>query len=397
MKKFFIAVISLTIFTIAGYGIAYIVTPVNSVPLNEYTHTVSYDCDDAYIVRDETVYYSTSNGIVYNIVSDGDRVSENSAISTTYNGDVSNDVLRSLKTVDKKINKLKTENSTNSMYRTDSGATENEIASKMDKVISLARTDSIEEIHSIREDINSLRTGTSVDIQDKIAALRTERAAIESKISAAKTDTSADRAGIFSSYVDGLESVLTPERVREYTPEYIRSLTVSPNEYINGSPIVTGDAICKVMNNHNWYIMGIIDRDHRLQLEAKSNVTVRFSNLSGSSVEGERVYLSEPDENGDSIFLLKIQTYLESAFSFRNIDSEIIFDEYSGYKIPTDALHTGDSIGEYYVYARKGSGTYKCDVKILYSDITDGYSIIASADGAENNLSAMDRLIVGER
>lgn len=397
MKKFFIAVISLTILTIAGYGIAYIVTPVNSVPLNEYTHTVSYDCDDAFIVRDETVYYSTSNGIVYNIISDGDRVSESSAISTTYNGDVSNEVLRSLKTVDKKINKLKTENSTNSLYRTDTGAIENEISAKMDKVITLARTDSVDEIHSIREDINSLRTGESVDIKDKIDALQTERAAIESKISASKTDTVADRAGIFSSYVDGLESVLTPERIQEYTPEYVRSLDVSSNEYINGSSIITGDPVCKVMNNHSWYVMGIIDNDHRLLLEAKPNVTVRFANLSGSSVDGECIYLSDADANGDSIFLLRIQTYLDSAFSFRNIDSQIIFDEHSGYKVPTDALRTGDAIGEYYVYARQGSGTYKCDVKILYSDIADGYSIIASADGAENNLSAMDRLIVGER
>lgn len=397
MKKFFIAVISLTILTIAGYGIAYIVTPVNSVPLNEYTHTVSYDCDDAFIVRDETVYYSTSNGIVYSIVSDGDRVSESSAISTTYNGDVSNEVLRSLKTVDKKINKLKTENSTNSLYRTDSGAIENEIASKMDKVITLARTDSVDEIHSIREDINSLRTGENIDIKDKIEALQTERAAIESRISASKTDTVADRAGIFSSYVDGLESVLTPERIQEYTPEYVRSLDVSSNEYINGSSIITGDPVCKVMNNHSWYVMGIIDNDHRLLLKAKPNVTVRFSNLSGSSVDGECIYLSDADANGDSIFLLRIQTYLDSAFSFRNIDSQIIFDEHSGYKVPTDALRTGDAIGKYYVYARQGSGTYKCDVKILYSDIADGYSIIASADGAENNLSAMDRLIVGER
>ncbi len=397
MKKFFIAVISLAIFVIVAYGIAYLVIPVNSIELSEYTHSVEFTCDGAYIVRDETVYYSTSDGIVYNIVTDGDRVSQNSSISTTYNGTVDGDTFKKLRTIDAKINRLKAENTDSTLYKTDSTSAESEIAAKMEEVLSLSETNSVEEIHSIKEDINNLRTGGEITPGEKISRLYIERANIESTIPASKTDTVADRSGIFSSYVDGLESVLTPERIKEYTPAYIKALNSQDSKYMNGESVVTGDPICKVMNNHSWFVMGIVGERDKALLESNANVTVRFLNLSGSSVNGELEYLSEPDENGDCIFLIKVQTYLESAFSYRNIDAQIIFKEYSGYKVPTDSIHTGDNINDYYVYARRGSEAYKCDVDILYSDTVEGYSIIRSTEDAQNNLSSMERLVVGER
>ncbi len=397
MKKFFILVISLTILAIAGYGIAYLVIPVSSVELSEYTHSIDLVCEDAFIVRDETVYYSASDGKVYNIVSDGSRVSQNSQISTVYNGDVGYELLLKLRNIDEKINNLKTRSSESRLYKTDAASVENEISQKMSEVITLAQKNNVEDIGSIREDINNLRTGNTVSDEEKINSLYIDRINVESAIPASKTDTIADRAGVFSSYIDGLESVLTPERISEYTPAYIRSLSTDNNRYVNGTDVITGDPICKVMNNHSWYIAGISDEEHRPLIEANPYATVRFPNLSGSSVKCELEYLSEPDENGESLFLYKIQTYLESAFSFRNIDTQIVFKEYSGYKIPTDAIHTGESINSYFVYARKGSGTYKCDIEILYTNLTEGYSIIQSTDTADNNLSSMERLVVGER
>ena len=397
MKKFFILVISLAILAIAGYGIAYVVIPVTSIELSEYTHSIDLVCEDAYIVRDETIYYSASDGIVYNIVADGSRVSQNSQISTVYNGDVEFETLLKLRNIDEKINKLKTRSTESRLYTTDAASVENEIAQKMSEVVSIAQKNNVADIGDIRADINNLRTGNVVSAEEKIEALYIDRINIESTIPASKTDTVSDRAGVFSSYVDGLESVLTPERISEYTPAYIRSLATDNSRHINGINVITGDPICKVMNNHNWYIAGICNEEQRPLVEGNPYAMVRFPNLSGSSVKCELSYLSEPDENGESLFLYKIKTYLESAFSFRNIDAQIVFKEYSGYKVPTDSIRTGESINSYYVYARKGSGTYKCDIDILYTNLTEGYSIIQSTDTANNILSSMERLVVGER
>lgn len=397
MKKFFIVVISLAILAIVGYGIAYVVMPVTSVNLEEYTHEVKISCEQAYIVRDETVYYATAAGTVYNAASEGSRVSRDTTISSIYSGSVDGAALRELRTIDTKINRLKKRESESKLYSSDSTSVESAVADRINSIPDLASDNNIEQIHEYKDDIDKLRAGEDISLQTKITDLQNEKSVLEAALGSGRTDILSDRAGIFSSYIDGLESVLTPDRIPEYNATYIRSLSTQYSRRSDESQLIIGDPVCKIMNNHKWYVLGITNADYIGLCELDKQVTVRFTNLSGSEAKGSITYISEPDQNGEYIFLVEVPSYLESAFSYRNIDVDVIFEEYSGYRIPTDAIRTGDTIDSYYVYATRGSDTFKCDCNVLYTDIAEGYSIIQSIENAENNLSAMERLIVGER
>lgn len=397
MKKFFVIVIAIAVIAIAGYGIAYLVTPVSSVSLEEYVHEVNISCPNAFIVRDESVYYATSSGTLYDMASEGERVSRDTAVSTVYNGNIDSGVMRELQVIDSKIDRLKSRKSQSTLYSGDVTSVENEVASRMNSIISLADSNSVEQIHEYKQDINNLRAGEDISLDAQIDELTAEKEALETSISTGKTDIVCDRAGIFSLYIDGLESVLSPDRVQEYDVSYIRSLTAQNMHSQSGTSVLIGDPVCKIMNNHKWYVLGTGGSADANLCKVDANVTVRFSNLSGSSASGKITYVSQPDQNGEYLFLVEVSSYLESAFSYRNIDTDIIFEEYSGYRIPSEAIRTGDTLDSYYVYATHGSDTYKCDCKVLYTDMESGYSIIQSTDDAENKLSSMDRLIVGER
>lgn len=397
MKKFFIIVIAVAILAIAGYGIAYLVTPVNSVALEEYVHEVGISCPDAFISRSESVYYATSSGTVYDMTAEGDRVSRDTVISTVYNGNVDSSVLRELQTLDSKINRLRQREAQSTLYSQDTGSVESEVASRINSISELTESGDIEEIHEYKEDINSLRAGEDISLSGKIEELTNEKSTLESSIAGGKTDIVCDRSGIFSSYIDGLESVLSPDRIQEYNVSYIRSLSVQNIKHTSGTAVLTGDPICKVMNNHKWYVIGIGGEANASLCQEGTDVTVRFTNLSGSSAPGTITYVSAPDENGEFLFLVEVSTYLESPFSYRTIDTDIIFEEYSGYKIPSEAVRTGETLDSYYVYATVGSTTYRCDCEILYTDMEEGYSIIQSTEDAENKLASMERLVVGER
>lgn len=397
MKKFFIGVICVTIIAMIGYGISYIVRPLNSMELEEITYEVSVNCENAFVVREESIYGAESAGTVYNTVSEGERISKNTVISTVYSGNIDIDMLRRLRTVDKKINALKKRESESTLYSNDSASVESEISSRMNEINSLYNDGNIEQIRDYKNDINALRAGEIPSLSEQVAQYEAERANIEASISVPKYDIIADIPGIFTSYTDGLETVLTPENMKDYTPSDLRNISTDGITHSSGTVTEAGTTICKVMSNHQWYVMGIVNESKSSLFEENESITVRLSNISGSTADGTIIYLSEPDENGDSIFIVEIPSYLESAFSYRNIDVDLIFEEYTGYKIPIDAIRTGDSIDSYYVYATKGSDTYKCDVDILYTDNEEEYSIIRSADGAQNNLSSMDRITVGER
>lgn len=397
MKKFFMIVIAVVILAIAGYGIAYLVAPVDSIALEEYVHEVSISCPDAFISRSESVYYATSPGTVYDMSEEGDRVSRDTAVSTIYSGNVDGSVLRELQTLDNKINRLKKREAQSTLYSQDTGSVEGEVALRINSIPDLSKAGEIETIHEYKEDINSLRAGGDISLSAKIEELTNEKSALESSISGGKTDILCDRSGIFSSYIDGLESVLAPDRIQEYNVTYIRSLSAQNIKHTSGSAVLTGDPICKVMNNHKWYVIGIGSEANASLCIEGTNVTVRFTNLSGSSAAGTITFVSDADENGEFLFLVEVSSYLESPFSYRTIDTDIIFEEYSGYKIPSEAVRTGDTLDSYYVYATIGSTTYRCDCDILYTDMEEGYSIIQSSENAENKLASMERLIVGER
>lgn len=397
MKKFFIGVICITILAFAGYGIAYVVRPLTSMELEEVTHEISISYDNAFIVREEAVYGAGSAGTVYNVVSEGDRVSKGTVISTIYNGDIDENILRQLRTVDKKINVLKKREAESTLYSNDTSSVESEISSRMSGIASLAAENNIEQIRDYKDDINTLREGGTPSISQQLEMYQAEKQNIEYSIAGAKDDISADIPGIFTSYIDGLEAALTPSNMRDFTPSELRNISTAGAAHSSGTAIEAGTPVCKVMSNHQWYIMGITDTDHAKLCEANESVTIRLSKLSGSTAVGKFVYISEPDENNECIFIVEIPSYLESAFSYRNVDVDLIFEEYTGYKIPIEAIHTGDTRDTYYVYATKGSDSYKCDIKILYTDNTEEYAIIKSTDDAKNNLSAMDRLTIGER
>ncbi|MDD6762773.1 MAG: HlyD family efflux transporter periplasmic adaptor subunit [Clostridiales bacterium] len=395
MKKFFIVVILLGVLLIAGYGISYFVSPVKSVVLEEYGHEIGITSENAYIVRDETVYYSGAAGTVYNSVAEGDRVSRDMLISTVYNGSVDSAALRGLSMMDDEIRRLSSD--TIGLTAADGATAENEISKRMESIPKLASSNDIEKVHEYKNDINSLRSGDELPEDSELEALQSRRAEYEAGLSSAKKDIISDRSGIFSTYIDGLETILTPESVKTYDAEYIRSLSAGRMHSETGSLVAVGDPVCKVMNNHIWYILGITDSEHAAILNSAENITARFTALSDASARGTVEYVSEPDANGECLYLIQIPSYIDSAFSYRNLDADIIVEEYDGFKVPTEAIRTGEMINDYYVYATKGSDTYKCKCDVLYTDTTDGFSIIQSSEDAEVKLTSMERLIVGER
>lgn len=397
MKRFFAIVISIAMLAIVGYGIAYMVIPKRSVALEEYTHELSISCDDAYIVRDETVYYSTTTGTVYNTAQEGERVGKNESVSSIFPGNIDEAYIKQLRTIDAKINRLNAENSGSGLYTTDAASIENEVSQRMNDVFALAEADDVAKIHENREDINGYRLDAPVSSADKLAALESEREAVEAALNGAKAETISDREGIFSSYVDGLEAVLAPDRVKEYSTSYIRSLEPQELSKLNGAVANVGDKICKVMNNHEWYVLGIVGAKKHSPVKEGQTVMVRFSEISQTASKGTVTFVSVPDENGESIFLVRVPTYVEAAFSYRKLKADIIIEEYSGYKVPIDALHPSEDINKYYVNAMRGSDTYKCDCEVLYTDTDNGFSIIRSTEDAANKLSAMERLVMEER
>ena len=338
MKKFFITVICIAIAAMVGYGIKYAVTPINTQKLSYITQENAINTN-GFIIRDEWVMYSRSAGTAYHSVAEGERVSKDSTIGSLFYGDVSDDSIKELTAVDNKIKKTKTEKSEESISTLDSNTLENNIYERENDIIDAAQDNDILSIAKYKKDINSLRQSNQLAEDNTEQELENQREQILNSIGVNKEDIYAQISGVFTTYVDGYETELVPNDIENYDVSYFESLSQSPKIQKIDNKINAGGAVCKIVNNHVWYVMMDIPSDTIEGREVGDNVKLRFNNMADAVVKGSINSVSA-EENGRVILTVKCPTYLESAFSYRLVDVDLIFESYEGYKVPIQSVRT---------------------------------------------------------
>lgn len=392
MKKGFIAVFLAVLFTFLFYGIRYMSSPLltQKAVYGTYDESVYTDC---YFVRDEKVYSAESSGTVYNHYSDGMRCGKDMVISTVYSGQVSDKTLQELNTIDKKIENARQSSLTVNVSDDESNE-ENRIEIYKNEMIQAAIRDDVKSVAAYKEAINSLRSGVqTATISETIQMLTQQKNAAEAKIGGAKQEILSEGAGVFSTVLDGMEHILTPEKVKEYTVDdfnAIESVSVkTSNQTVNA-----GDSVCKVVNNHKWYVICAVATERLQAKKVGSSVGMRFDNIPGIEVSGKIVNISE-SSGGKSVVMIESTQYVEGAYSIRSSAMELIFKSYSGYKVPIYAIRSQD--GKTGVLGRKNNveNFYPCD--IIYTNENAEYVIIKTPADAERKLENAREFVLGER
>lgn len=396
MKKIFFGIFIAVVLFFSIWGIHYVASPINST--DAVLETVEYAINDkqAVIIREEEVYYSDIDGTLYNHASEGDRVAKDSPICTIFSGNISDDSLNELRTLDKKIRHRKSRLRESTIYGIDGIDTESKIAGIIKDIGPAGEDNDVVKISDYKEDLNNLRAGVEISDEDMLQSLIFEKEALETRISTNKSEISTEMSGVFTTYIDGLEEVLLPESMDGYTVEYIRSMTFSDPRKLTGKTVSADNAICKVVNNHIWYVAMVIPTDEADKHSEGESVSLRFNSIAGQLVKGTINRISEENENGSKLVIIKCPSYFEGAFSYRAADIDLIFESYTGYKVPVHAIRSDDD-GKQYVLGMIGSNEYKCYCDILYTERDMEYIIVESVEGAQNKLSRMERIVLGER
>lgn len=396
MKKILLGIFIAAVLFVSIWGINYVMSPVNSVDISLETVENSVNDPNGIIIRDEEIYYSQVNGTVYNHVSEGDRVGKNFLISTVFSGQISDDNLNELRTIDKKIEHRSEKLKESTIYSSGGIDVESKIAAIIRDITPAGEDNDVMKIADYKEDLNNLRNGVDISDEDILNSLKLEKEAIENRISTNRHEITTNMSGIFTTYIDGLEEALSPENMENYTVEYLQNLGSVQSRRLTQKSVEEGGAVCKVVNNHIWYTAMSIPTQVADSHETGEKVTLKFNSIADSFVEGEIYRIGDTDENGQKIIIIRCPSYFEGAVSFRNADIDLIFESYTGYKIPVYAIRS-DNEGKQYVLALSEGKEYTCYCDIVYTDAQNEFVIIESSQNAQYEIKNMEKIIVGER
>lgn len=392
MKKFFIAFLCAAVAVLAGYGIKCVMTPVNSIE-PEYVLQEDSVSVPTFMVYDEWVMFSRSAGTFYSSVTEGARAAKNSTVGIFFYGDVASETLQELALTDKRIKNAS--ESTYAMQEQDSGSLENSIYRRENDIIEAAQDNDIYAISLCKDDINSLRATNAYSQSNNLPELEASRTALIGNTGLNTDDITAEISGVFTRYTDGYEGYISPDSIKDCTVEYFDSIPDGLSGVKLEEEISVGAPVCKVVNNHYWYAVMKVPSETVKNYDVGDSVRLRVKSGSSAAALGT-VYAVSEEHNGSVILSVEFTQYLESAFSYRRSECDLIFDSCEGYKVPIQAIHT-DSDGSQRLIGVNGSSRYDCYCDVLYTDTDEGFAIVQSTEGADHRISQMDRILVGER
>lgn len=396
MKKHGVLIILLVTFSaILFYGYRYVNSPIKTktARLEQLEEIVS---GDAFVIRNEVVYNAETSGTLYNYITDGARVAKNMLISTVYRGSVDEELVRELNNIDIKIEKLKRRIEQNETFTKDNSSTENKIENVKNDIITAALDNNISKISEYKNTINYLSGGMENSSVNEVNELEAQKNRMEAQLSSEKTDIYSTISGVFSQSVDGYESILTPETIMQYRVGDFAQIAAAETRQRVSNAVNAGEAVCKVVDNHNWYVMTVVPQDKAQILKEKKNVLIRFDDLPGDEVAAEVVYVSEEEaDETNSVVILKSDRYLEGVYSMRSGMMEIIINRYVGYEVPVYAVRTQD--GKNGVMKAIGNSEVFCECDIIYRNEEKGTVIVYPVAGAAKGLEVGDSIVLGEK
>ena len=366
-----------------------------------YDYTVSDSVEaEGVLVREEQVF-PAQEGIVELTRGEGEKVGAGQTVALIYRDSQAQADQAALEELEQEISLLQYAAAESGDVESAARLVEDIIQSVVELRASSARSD----YSSLEDQVLELKSQvlkrgytygeglTSADLSARLQELRSQRSALSGQASAATIQVTAGQSGLFSSLVDGYESVLTPQSVLQLTPSSLRSL-------LDGEGVSPGSGLGKLITGYRWYLALLVEGDAAQRLREGETVLVRFAGDFTQDVDMTVEQVGQ-EEDGRQVLVLSSDRYLAQTTLLRSQSVELIFDSYTGLRIPKQALRmgaelngetgereTGDQLGVYVLVS--GRAEFK-PVEV----VTEGedYYVVSPANTGSRALRAGDQVI----
>lgn len=325
-----------------------------------------------YIIRDESVIEEEiSKDKMVQLKSEGCKVAKGEALYR-YSLENEQQINQEIQKLDGEIqNALKAEKT---IFSTDIKLLESNVEQRLENVYEI--TD-IQKIENYKKEIKS-----SINKKSKIAGdltasssylkeLISKRSEYENQLNNGTSYVYANKSGVLSYKIDGLENVLTVGDFSYLNQDFLKSLNIKTSQIVASS-----NNSVKIIDNYKCYIVCVTKSNEAIQSNEGDNLNIR---LPDSTEVPAKITYKQVQGNGEVLLVFEIDQCVENLISHRKISFDIIWWSNFGLKIPNEAIQYENDLA--YVIRNRAGYEEKIWIKIKRKN--DIYAIVSNYSTAE--------------
>lgn len=344
------------------------------------------------IFKDEVVLNSSEyTGIVKNNFCNGARVAAKSEIAKSY---ITQDDISKIKQLDilnKEINALNEAQNPGSLQDMNITTISKQMNYKYYDLMRTLKNGNLDKIKETKDEITMLFNKRQIltnqvnDFNDTINKLTAEKNNIDKTISYRPKSIITPVSGYFVDYTDGYEDMCSLKLVDDFSVEELNQLyqECQNNRVKNNA----GKVITKPQLLFKMVLPTKTVSDVKLGSECKIKLEE-----SGEEITARLTKLDLDWNNEQSVVTFQIDVMTERLSSIRSSKAEVIFNTYSGIKVPKTAIRNNDE-GDAGVYSLNNVSMKFKKVDILFED-ENNVLCSSHSDDASIYLRDFDKIIV---
>lgn len=390
MKKLFnIFVIIIILLYIGKVSINTISGRDKTVPLKYGSLSESIKTD-GYIVRDEMIINSPIDGNLEMIVKEGTRVPKGKEIAEVVSKSFDKGKLTELNSVNKKIQDIKSDTALNP-YVKDIENLNSQIDELNKMYKELSSSDSKASSSDIKNKIDDLINKKGQILKNGPASVRnldelySQKKELEDYISKNLYKIYSPEAGVVSYFFDNYEEVLNVNKLFNISYGDINEVKKEPIER-NGS-VKQSEAIVKLIDNSNWYILAVLNDVQSKRLKEGSNVKITIGGDNSQLLNGSVVKMYSISNNSQ-LAVISMKDAYSDFYKKRKISITLVINDYDGFIVPNSSLVNNGGKQGIYVLSDNDLPVFK-EVNVKAQNNEN--AIIESKDGS---LKMYDPIIV---
>jgi len=360
----------------------------------EQTATVS-----GYLVRNEQVLTGSTGGLLRISRSEGERVGTGGVIAVVYTDQASLDRQNQIDSLTVQIDQLQyaeeAEQGSAVSLKLDSQIVSDILALRAD-----VAADKLDAAETHETDLRALvlkrdyTYADSGDLTAKLKDLQSQLKSLQSQSASSTKRITAPVAGLYSAVVDGYETVLTPDFLKDLTPTALLSVKKDDSVTSQLGKLILGD---------NWYYAATVSTTDLDGITKGSTVKLRFAKGVDRDLRVKVTSVSQA-ENGRAAVVFTGEDYLPELTLLRQQSADVITDSFSGIRVPQHALRVEtqtvkDQDGNEKetqvtgLYCVVGMTIRFKPVTVVYNG--DGYALVKAASQSETTrLRSGDQVVV---